>query len=101
LRRRRVEARKAGEGAAVTDVGDNIAVEIQDRASGINHRLDVKAGITKDNTLFIITADENDHFVGGPPSPSNCDGIKIAYLCVTCADAAWRASQSSYSVRFQ
>jgi len=34
-----------------------------------------KAGITKDNTLFVITSDENDHFVGGPPSPANCDGI--------------------------
>ena len=29
------------------------------------------------NTLFIVTADENDHFVGGPPSPANCDGINI------------------------
>jgi hypothetical protein len=34
-----------------------------------------KDGITKDNTLFIITADENDHFAGGPPSPANCDGV--------------------------
>src|SRR6202011_6137941 len=34
-----------------------------------------KGGITKDNTLFIVTADENDHFVGGAPSPANCDGI--------------------------
>jgi hypothetical protein len=34
-----------------------------------------KDGITKDNTLFIITADENDHFVGGSPSPANCDGV--------------------------
>jgi hypothetical protein len=34
-------------------------------------------GITKDNTLFVITSDENDHFVGGPPSPSNCDGINV------------------------
>ena len=34
-----------------------------------------KDGITKDNTLFVITADENDHFVGGPPSPANCDGV--------------------------
>jgi hypothetical protein len=32
-------------------------------------------GITKENTLFIITADENDHFVGGAPSPADCDGI--------------------------
>ena len=34
-----------------------------------------KDGITKDNTLFVFTADENDHFVGGPPSPAKCDGI--------------------------
>jgi hypothetical protein len=34
-------------------------------------------GITKDNTLFVITSDENDHFAGGPPSPSNCDGIHV------------------------
>ncbi len=32
-------------------------------------------GITKDNTLFVVLPDENDHFVGGPPSPTNCDGI--------------------------
>ena len=32
-------------------------------------------GITNENTLFVITADENDHFVGGPPAPANCDGI--------------------------
>jgi hypothetical protein len=34
-------------------------------------------GITKDNTLFIVSADENDHFVGGPPSPANCDGVTV------------------------
>ena len=34
-----------------------------------------KDGITKDNTLFIVTADENDHFVGGPASPAGCDGV--------------------------
>jgi len=32
-------------------------------------------GITRDNTLFVFTADENDHFAGGPPSPAGCDGI--------------------------
>ncbi len=32
-------------------------------------------GITQDNTLFIVTADEGDHFVGGAPTPANCDGI--------------------------
>jgi hypothetical protein len=35
-------------------------------------------GITKDNTLFIVTADENDKFVGGAPSPANCDGVHVA-----------------------
>ena len=34
-----------------------------------------KDGITTSNTLFIVTADENDHFVGGPPAPANCDGV--------------------------
>jgi len=34
-------------------------------------------GIDKTNTLFIVTADENDHFVGGAPSPANCDGIHV------------------------
>ena len=32
-------------------------------------------GITPDNTLFVVTADENDHFVGGAPTPLNCDGV--------------------------
>ena len=32
-------------------------------------------GITPANTLFVVTADENDHFVGGPPSPAGCDGV--------------------------
>jgi hypothetical protein len=34
-------------------------------------------GITKDNTLFVVTADENDHFVGGVASPANCDGVHV------------------------
>jgi hypothetical protein len=37
-----------------------------------------KDGINKDNTLFIVTADENDRFVGGSPAPANCDGVHIA-----------------------
>jgi hypothetical protein len=31
-------------------------------------------GITKANTLFVVTADEGDHFVGSAPSPSGCNG---------------------------
>jgi hypothetical protein len=35
-------------------------------------------GITPDNTLFVVTADENDHpALGLPPSPANCNGIVI------------------------
>jgi hypothetical protein len=34
-------------------------------------------GITRDNTLFVFTADEGDHFVGGAPSPANCDGVNV------------------------
>jgi hypothetical protein len=36
-----------------------------------------KDGITKENTLFVVTADENDHFVGSAPTPSNCDGVNV------------------------
>ncbi len=34
-------------------------------------------GITEDNTLFVVTADENDHFAGGPASPPGCDGVNV------------------------
>jgi hypothetical protein len=34
-------------------------------------------GINKSNTLFVFTADEGDHFVGGVPSPLGCDGVNI------------------------
>jgi hypothetical protein len=45
-------------------------------------------GINKSNTLFVITADENDHFVGGTPT-SPCDGINTAcvYSHVNCPSA--------------
>jgi hypothetical protein len=36
-----------------------------------------KDGINKQNTLFVITADEGDHFVGGPPTPATCDGVTV------------------------
>jgi hypothetical protein len=34
-------------------------------------------GITKANTLFVITADEGDHFVGSAATPSDGNGVKI------------------------
>ena len=43
-------------------------------------------GITPANTLFVITSDENDHFVGGAPSNPGCDGVNIpcTYSHVNC-----------------
>ncbi len=35
-------------------------------------------GITPDNTLFIITSDENDHFAGKAGAPAGCDGVTTA-----------------------
>jgi hypothetical protein len=34
-------------------------------------------GIDKTNTLFIITVDEGDHFVGGTPTDPTCDGVTV------------------------
>jgi hypothetical protein len=34
-------------------------------------------GITRANTLFVVTADEGDHFAGSSPTPSGCNGVKI------------------------
>jgi hypothetical protein len=32
-------------------------------------------GINASNTLFVITVDEGDHFVGDAPTPAGCDGV--------------------------
>jgi hypothetical protein len=34
-------------------------------------------GIDATNTLFVVAVDEGDHFVGGPPAPSGCDGMNV------------------------
>jgi hypothetical protein len=34
-------------------------------------------GITKANTLFVISSDEGDHFVGSAPTPAKCDGVRV------------------------
>ena len=34
-------------------------------------------GINPSNTLFVVTADEGDHFVGGPPTNPGCDGVNV------------------------
>ena len=45
-----------------------------DQAFGAFFTRLASAGITKDNTLFLVVPDENDHFVGSQPTPVGCDG---------------------------
>jgi len=35
-------------------------------------------GITKANTLFVVTVEEGDHFAGGPPTNTGCDGVNTS-----------------------
>ena len=37
-------------------------------------------GINKNNTLFVFTIEEGDHFVGSQPTPAGCDGVNDAVL---------------------
>jgi hypothetical protein len=53
------------------------ALKSYDEAFGKFFARLAKDGINKNNTLFVFTADENDHFVGGNPTPANCDGVTI------------------------
>ena len=51
----------------------------ENAAFGVFFRDLAAHGITKANTLFVVTADEGDHFVGGPAAPVGCNGVKV--LC--------------------
>jgi hypothetical protein len=59
------------------EVGYTAQLQAYDRAFGEFFTRLASDGITKDNTLFVVTADENDHFAGGPPSPPDCDGVNV------------------------
>jgi hypothetical protein len=41
------------------------------------HRL-ARDGITKHNTVFLVTVDEGDHYAGGAPLNPGCDGVTVA-----------------------
>ncbi len=57
------------------EAGYVAALKAYDQAFG-NFFSRLKAeGIDASNTLFVVVPDENDHFVGGKPSPANCDGV--------------------------
>lgn len=46
-----------------------------DRAFGKFFARLAQSGITKRNTLFVVSADENDHFVGAGPLNPGCNGV--------------------------
>jgi len=57
------------------EAGYVAALKAYDQAFG-NFFSRLKAeGIDASNTLFVVVPDENDHFVGGKPSPANCNGV--------------------------
>lgn len=59
------------------EVGYVSQLKAYDRAFGTFFARLAADGIDKRNTLFVVSADENDHFAGGPPSPANCDGVSV------------------------
>jgi len=54
------------------------ALKAYDTAFGTFFARLASDGINKSNTLFVFTADEGDHFAGGPASPAGCDGVTVA-----------------------
>jgi hypothetical protein len=59
------------------EAGYVAALKSYDTAFGQFFTRLAKDGINKSNTLFVVTADENDHFAGGSPTPANCDGVTV------------------------
>ena len=47
-------------------------------------------GINQQNTLFVVTSDENDHYSGGQGLPAGCDGLTTpcVYTHVSCSPGA-------------
>jgi hypothetical protein len=59
------------------EAGYVAALKAYDTAFGKFFARLAKDGINTSNTLFVVTADEGDHFVGGAPTPANCNGVTI------------------------
>src|SRR5437660_9776155 len=51
------------------------ALKAYDKAFGTFFKRLQSDGINKSNSLFVFTADEGDHFVGGAPSQAGCNGV--------------------------
>src|SRR5713226_8186982 len=55
------------------------ALASYDAAFGAFFKRLASHSINSSNTLFVFTADEGDHFVGGAPSPAGCDGVTTPF----------------------
>lgn len=67
----------AGPAYGPGEAGYVTALKEYDAAFGTFFDRLAKDGITSANTLFVVSADENDHFAGTAPKPANCDGTTI------------------------
>jgi hypothetical protein len=59
------------------DVCHNALAAAYDRAFAAFFTRLKNDGIDPSNTLFVILCEEQDHFAGGAPTPSNCDGVNV------------------------
>ncbi|HEV2452390.1 MAG TPA: hypothetical protein VGS62_10755 [Streptosporangiaceae bacterium] len=73
------DSQKTGAGMGSGTASYEQQLKTENAAFGTFFRDLTAHGITKANTLFVITSDEGDHFVGSPASPANCNGVTI--LC--------------------
>lgn len=71
------DAHPSGPAFGPGSAGYVAALHAYDQAFGAFLARLAKDGINQSNTLFVFTADEGDHFVGGAPSPAGCDGVTV------------------------
>jgi hypothetical protein len=67
----------AGRAFGPGEAGYVAQLKAYDQAFGAFFARLAAAGITKDNTLFVVVPDENDQFVGSQPVPVGCDGVHV------------------------
>ncbi len=60
------------------DAGYVAQLKAYDEAFGAFFKRLAHDGINPANSLFVITVDEGDHFVGGAPTSAACDGVTVA-----------------------
>jgi len=72
------DAHPSGPAYGPGQAGYVAALKAYDTAFGQFFQRLANDGINQSNTLFVFTADEGDHFAGGPASPAGCDGVNLS-----------------------